>query len=324
MRYLDEVCATPDVLSRVDCGEVPLLTEAPLRIFCGCGTSFYLAGQAALLCRRAGRSAAAAEAVELMENGAPAAPAGTVYAFISRSGCSGETVAAMKIARSAGYRTFYLGCAPGSVLDRSCGASCVLPFAAETLPLESFSFPAQLTALARCCGLEAPSGAIAADYARMLALGRETGRGELRGAEPGRIICLGTPSCMPLMKEIMLKSAEITQKSCELWGILEFRHGPRTWADERCLFAVLPGEKLEAEERRAAAELVSYGSRVLWFGREPLPGGLCVPVDAPFGSVRHALSVSAFMTGLAAELGCAWGVEPSRLRRLTYQVEALR
>lgn len=86
------------------------------------------------------------------------------------------------------------------------------------------------------------------------------------------MICLGAPFYLPLLKELMLKNGEITQKFSEVWGLLEFRHGPRSWADRDCLVTAVPGVRTLAYDRRVAEELVSYGCRVLWCGPEPPPG----------------------------------------------------
>ena len=323
MEYREELLRTPEILERV-MGEGPeeRLVRADKLIFCGCGTSFYLCAQLAKLCAAQGRGAQAVEAVELLDGPPPGYARGTQFVFLSRSGASMETVLAQRIALAAGFATFYLGCTAGSPLDRACGASRVIPYACERLVLESFSSPAQLLCLARCCGLTVAPDA-PARVGEALKQGTAAYREVAAGMEPGRIICLGAPFYRPILRELTLKNGEITQVFSEAWGLLEFRHGPRAWADGRCLVTAVPGMRTLGFDRRAAAELVEYGCRVLWCGPEPPEGVRPVPLGTGQYTVEECLALLAFQTGLAAEIGAERGVDAARLRHVVHAVEAL-
>lgn len=191
MDYREELLRTPQILERVmEEKQEAALTRAPLLVFCGCGTSFYLCSQMAGLCGVQGRRALAVEAAELLEDGIRIREQGAFFLFLSRSGASRETVLAQRAAQEAGFSTFYLGCTAGSPLDLACGGSRVIPFAREALVLESYSSTAQLLCLALCCGLKVSPRT--PDLARAaLEQAEAIYRSALTGMEIRRMICLG-------------------------------------------------------------------------------------------------------------------------------------
>ena len=322
IEYREELYRTPEILERVlTQGPEPLLIQAPELIFCGCGTTYYLSAQLARLCAARGRCAGAVEAVELLDGPLRARP-GAVVCFLSRSGESAETVEAMHAVRAEGYATFYLGCTEGSALDRGCGASRVLPFAKEQLVLESFSFSAQLLCLALCCGVEV-SPQLPQLVCRALLLGGELYRRELAGMDIRRMICLGAPFYMPLLRELSLKNGELTRKFSEVWGLLEFRHGPRSWADEGCLITAVPGLRTLEYDCRAADELATYGCRVVWCGPSPRKGMLHAALGTTRRSVEEVLALTAFQNSLAAEIGRVCGVDAASLPHVVHSVGTL-
>ena len=320
--YQEELFRTPEILARVmKEGPEPALLQARRIVFCGCGTSLYIGGQLAELCLRAGREACAADAVRLWER--PAPREGDIYIYISRSGNSQETVLAQERMKGLGAESFYLGCAPESRLDRSCDHARVLPYANETNILESFSFYAQLLLGGLCFGLEADPG-IPETVASALERGREYGRvwTESRQA-PSRILSLGAPLYLPLQREMMLKDGEITGLPVESWGNLEFRHGPRSWADETTLIHFMPGQGTREWDRNAAAELADYGCPVLYYGEDAPEGTVPAPTGAGSGSLAEVLAAAAFHTALSTEIGKAHGTRPEALRHVVHNVSAL-
>lgn len=322
MQYIEELNRTPEILTRA-LEEAPeaALIQAPLLIFCGCGTSHYLGAQLARLCAANNRPAIAAEAVELLE-ALPSVPPESVFVFLSRSGSSMETVLAMQAVQAAGRRTFYLGCTPNSPLADGCACSRLLPYARETLPLESFSFPAQFTALALCCGMTVPRDTPAI-VRKAFAQARRLYARAVEGMQLHRMICLGAPFYMPLLKELMLKNGELTQKATEAWGILEFRHGPRTWADAHCLITAVPGVRTRQWDVAMGRELVGYGCKLLWCGEDAPDGAIRVTLTAPACSAQAIVELTAFQTALAAQIGLADGVDAAALRNITYCVEVM-
>jgi glucosamine--fructose-6-phosphate aminotransferase (isomerizing) len=324
MKYWDELNRTPEILSRI-VGTVPdaPLVEASLVVFCGCGTSFYIAGQLANLCTEHGKNARAVEAVEIIESSVPIEIPGSVFVFISRSGDSLETVIAARQVIRAGIATFYLGCTENSTLDRECDRSRVIGFAREALALESYSYSAQILCLSLLCNVAREPEGIPTHVEDALRTAERVFRAHFLQMDIARIIFLGASFYMPFLKEMRLKSGEITQKCSEVWGTLEFRHGPRSWADARCLVVVVPGIKTYKYDRKVAEELLNYGSAVIWIGTDPVQGAVNLAWPAPKYSVEEILTLSALLTGLAAEIGESCGIDAAHLSNLDYSVREL-
>lgn len=300
MTYLGELSKTPEVLAKAMAEPAaPELVGKEL-VFCGCGTTFYLAQQAAIQCRLQGIPADAAEAIALVEE-VPEGAAEKTYIFISRSGESMETVLAMEAVKAAGAKTFYIGAVEGSSLDVKCDASRVVAYAREALVLEAYSYYAQMIALLRCCGA-ALSEDLPQVAAKALELGERDGRGILDGMHLERMILLGATLYMPQLKEMMLKCGEITQKPSELWGILEFRHGPRSWSGPGCLIVMAPGAKTRRWDLQVAQELVSYGCRVIWLGSDAPAGARSVDFGQAQYSGEEVTAIGLYITALACQI----------------------
>lgn len=320
--FQKELAKTPQILQLAQRENTePCLVKAPLVVFCGCGTSCYLGAQAAKLCTAHGRPAAAMEAVELLEE-MPAYPQGTVFVFISRSGTSMETVLAQQAVKAAGWTSFYLGCTVDSILHRACDGARVLAYANESMILESFSYFAQFLAAVQCCGIQTCS-MLPQLLRQMQDQARQVYREHIKAVQINRLICLGAPFYMPLLREMTLKNGEITQLFSELWGILEFRHGPRTWADEHCLITVVSGQATQRWDAKVAEELVDYGCKVLWYGETPVAGTTPINVQVPRHSPEEILLLGIFLVELASCIGAAEGVEPDQLRNIEYHVGTL-
>ncbi len=320
MIYKEELFRTPDILRRVLRESTDsLLGDAKRLLFVGCGTSRYIGAQLERLCRAVGREAAALDAVEVLEHPAEKS-GGEVAVYISRSGRSRETVLAAEELRRRGVAGFYLGCTPASPLDTLCDSARVIPWAEETLVLESFSYYAQLLLGAVCCGLPV-GGDIPPLVSDALSRGEEAGRAIVRDRGiPSRIISLASGFYAPLHREMMLKDGEITQLPVESWGNLEFRHGPRSWADETTLIHMIPGTLTRAWDVRVAEELISYGCPLLYYGGDAPEGAMCADPAAPRETTAEVLAAAAFHTAVAAEIGLARGTSPERLRHVVHNV----
>ena len=323
MTYLEELWRTPErVAQALEEPPEPMLADAGMLVFCGCGTSYYLCAQLANIARAYGRRACALEAVQVLEDGVSQLPEDAVFVFLSRSGASRETVLAQERIAGAGGRCFYLGCTPNTPLARACVGQRVIPYGQEALVLESFSSPVQLTCLARCCALPLERN-LPELLTHALAMARQVYASHVRGLPLARLICLGTPFYAPMLRELMLKNGELTGLPSEAWGILEFRHGPRSWADDRCLITAIPGKQTLSFDRRAARELVDYGALVLWCAPDAPEGAIPVPWNARRGSLEESLALLAFQVGLAAELGRERQVDAAHPRHITHHVEVL-
>lgn len=322
MTYQEELFSTPTYL-RMAMNETPdeSLAQASQLVFCGCGTSYYLGAQLARLSIVQGRNAGAADAIELLDGSIPIDKAAT-YVFISRSGNSEETILAQKLVAENGADTFYLGCAPDSRLSHQCRGKRILPYGNEELILESYSFYVQLVGAMRCCGLKVEENTPDV-VSEALELGRQYCSQWLPSHNLSRIITLGSPFYMPVLKEMMLKDGEITQIPAELWGILEFRHGPRSWCDENTLIHFISEEKTYCWDVHVAQELISYGCPVIWYGENAPEGCWHIHLNVPRYGAAEMLAYSAFHTSFAAELARTLNVHPEVLRHVVHNVGEL-
>lgn len=322
MTYKEEFLKIPNILRQVLKEESePCLEKAKRVVFCGCGTSFYMGHQLAHIIKYHGKQAISVSAINLIEEYSDYR-SGDVYVFISRSGNSMETLQAMKVAKSAGAETFYLGCACGSKLDLNCNGSRVILYGKESLVLESYSFYAQFLLAWRCLGLPVENRIPQiAEYAILLA--DDCFEKFCIPEKIKRVICLGASFYMPLLREMMLKNGEITQLPVENWEILEFRHGPRSWADEHTLIYILPWIKNTAWEMRVAEELVSYGCPVIYLFEKKLQGAYSVDFGTNRGSIEESLAAGVFITALALRIGQALQTVPEQMKHVCYNVEEL-
>ena len=320
--YSDELLAAPE---RIRCaiGENASheLLSAQKLIFCGCGTSYYLGAQCALICNVNGRVASAVDAVDILScYTLPEADA--VYVFVSRSGNSEETVRAAMAVKERGAASFYLGCTPGSRLDRICDVSRVLPYGNEKLILESYSYYVQMAGALRCCGIIVDEGLPKLMH-KALEDGREFFSRYWKDMKISRIISLASPFYRPLHREMMLKDGEITQLPSEEWGILEFRHGPRCWCDETTLIHIVSEQTTRQWDLKVAEELIGYGCPVIWYGKDAPKGCFNIDYDVAHRSAAEVLLFGAFHTSIAVETGRSRGTTPEKLKHIVYNVGGL-
>ncbi|MDO4568453.1 MAG: SIS domain-containing protein [Clostridia bacterium] len=325
MNYRAELAKTPKVLRALGSAADMRIDTTQKLIFCGCGTSYYLGAQAAHACGLMGIDAVALDAADALD-GRLAETYGKVLAvFISRSGASFETLEAMRILRARGVRTLYLGCTYDSPLTAGCDQSMTLPFAREPMAMESYSSMSQFCALLRACGAQLSGGDMA--RAARAALDDANSLGRLP-FDAKRHIVLACPYYMPLARELALKFGELTQRPSEAWGTLEFRHGPRSWADESCAVYVLPGVRLREYDAVVAEETAGYGARTFWFGDAPTPRDAVCAARSLGAWERYSpletVYLAVLLTSLAARMGESLGVDASALPNITYAVEKLK
>lgn len=247
-------------------------------LFCGSGTSLYLAQAAASVFQEAtGRVAKAVPASEVfLSPGSTVPRRGPVVAFIiSRSGTTSEAVIAADFLRRTAphVRTVGLTCKAGTKLAATVEAALELPFAEERSVVMTQSFTSMLLALHLIAAVVADDGALRAELARLPALvdgrldefeafGRELG--ERR--ELARFVFLGLGPNGGLAEEGTLKLKEMTQVTCEAYNPLEFRHGPISIVADDTATILLAGERERAYLDDLATDLKGFGAQVAVVG----------------------------------------------------------
>ncbi len=299
--------------------------------FIGCGTSYYLAIVAAsVYSRLTGRCARAVtssdllffpEAITLDEN---------VRAItISRSGETTETVWATEHLVGRGIPTFALTCQPDSSLVRQAHVSYVIEEANEHSIVMTRSFTGMLLFLQKFSALTARDGDFIAQLNRLPDLGetlieryKDTVRSLASVNTYNSVTYLGQGAYYGIASESMLKLKEMALTNTEVFHTLEFRHGPKSVADETSLIIILLSDSAEEQEIKLACELKQQGASVAVIA-ESIPIGIKNAVDLSI-SLDSGLSEYARLNLLlpltqlfAYERAIIKGIDPDKPVNLT-------
>ena len=272
-----------------------------------CGTSWHAALVAKYWLERVARIAVEVDIASEFRYRAPAMPTGGAAIFISQSGETADTLAALRYCREQGQKIIAVVNQPESSIARE--ADIVLPTLAgpEIGVASTKAFTTQLAVLA---GLS-----IAMARARG-AIGRER-EAELVGhlteipsraaevlnhderlrqiaqsiAEARDVLYLGRGSAFPLALEGALKLKEISYIHAEGYAAGEMKHGPIALIDERVPVIVLaPNDDLFEKTLGNVQEVMARGGRVVMISdaagvarlADRLAFGVAVPSCDPF------------------------------------------
>ncbi len=293
-----------------------------------CGTSFYAASVAKYWME--GIAAMPVEvdiASEFRYRGA-AMPEGGVALFISQSGETADTLAALRYARSQGQHILSIVNAPESAIARESDA--VLPtFAGPEIGVASTkAFTTQLTVLA-CLTIVTARARGAIDHAEearlALALTEVPSRvaevlnhdERLRDiahgvAEAAGVLYLGRGSSYPIALEGALKLKEISYSHAEGYAAGEMKHGPIALIDETVpVIVIAPFDGLFEKTASNVQEVMARGGRVVFIS------------DAA-GAARLADLVSATVTLPAVDPFVAPILYAIPVQLLAYHVAVLK
>ncbi len=293
-----------------------------------CGTSFYAASVAKYWME--GIAAMPVEvdiASEFRYRGA-AMPEGGVALFISQSGETADTLAALRYARSQGQHILSIVNAPESAIARESDA--VLPtFAGPEIGVASTkAFTTQLTVLA-CLTIVTARARGAIDHAEearlALALTEVPSRvaevlnhdERLRDiahgvAEAAGVLYLGRGSSYPIALEGALKLKEISYIHAEGYAAGEMKHGPIALIDETVpVIVIAPFDGLFEKTASNVQEVMARGGRVVFIS------------DAA-GAARLADLVSATVTLPAVDPFVAPILYAIPVQLLAYHVAVLK
>ena len=281
-------------------------------LYTGCGSTGHLARALAINHRQSLPTFAWAEtASEFWLNSIPDAPWPQTVVAVSRSGETTETIKACKRAESAGSTLVAVTASPGSTLDEISRHSVIVDFASEESVVQTRSFTsmllAALAAQMAAAGRDAVSelGGIGATGAALIS-DAESAADRLSDTSLTSFYVLGSGFDRPLACEAALKIKEMSSTLAEGIGILDFRHGPISLADEKTAVLVLCGAGL-AHELAVTADIEACGARVITVGPDPR----CTiesPRDAHELETAVARLVVPQITGLRR--GIAKGLDP--------------
>ena len=258
-----------------DLGKVPRITMI------ACGTAYY-AGVVAKywLEQQAGQLVEVDIASEFRYREAPL-PEGGVSLFISQSGETIDTLAALRYARSQGQHIVSVVNVPESAIARE--SDVVLPTLAgpEIGVASTKAFTTQLTALA-CLAIATAKARGTMDAAQVAALSGALTEVPARSAEvlnhdetiralaaelseARDVLYLGRGTCYPIALEGALKLKEISYIHAEGYAAGEMKHGPIALIDEAVpVIVCAPSGPLFEKTASNVQEVIARGGRVIF------------------------------------------------------------
>jgi len=295
------------VSGRLTLPNLPELKRASRLVLVACGTSYYAALAGKYLIEKLARLPVEVEVASEFRYREPVLSPGQVAMFISQSGETADTLAALRLCREAGLGLLSIVNVPESTIARESDA--VLPTVAgpEFGVASTKAFTAQLTLLsalalvlashrghlaeqeearlvralmeapAACAGVLAETGPIEALARDLLAPARD-------------VLFLGRGPGFPIALEGALKLKEISYIHAEGYAAGEIKHGPIALVDENVpVIVVAPSDGLFPKVASNLAEVNARGGRTVFIGDAAglarvsgLAGHLLLPEIDPF------------------------------------------
>lgn len=269
---------------------LPPLPFEPTRInkitLIGCGTSYHAALVAKYWLEGIARVPTEVDiASEFRYRGHDMA-AGGLAVFISQSGETADTLAALAYARRQGQATLAIVNVPESSMARAADCSLLTHAGPEIGVASTKAFTTQLTVLACfAIALAAARGAIDREGERMLARALTEVPGRInevlnhdrRLAEIARdiveardVLYLGRGTGFPIALEGALKLKEISYIHAEGYAAGEMKHGPIALIDENMpIIVIAPSDPLFDKTASNMQEVIARGGRVIFLSDAP-------------------------------------------------------
>jgi len=246
-----------------------------------CGTSYYAALVAKYWIEQFARISVEVDVASEFRYRAPAMPAGGLALFISQSGETADTLAALRYCREQGQHILSLVNVPESTIARASDASLLTVAGPEIGVASTKAFTTQLTALAcvalvlaRCRGaidhdvearlskalVEVPARAaeVLAHDERLRAIAEDI-------AKARDVLYLGRGTSFPIAMEGALKLKEISYIHAEGYAAGEMKHGPIALIDEKVpVIVIAPSDDLFEKTASNVQEVMARGGRVIF------------------------------------------------------------
>jgi glutamine---fructose-6-phosphate transaminase (isomerizing) len=290
-------------------------------IFTGCGSTYYLSVAAAALAREAGIEARALPASELWLYPASSyANKKTLLVAVSRSGETTETIKAVEAfkASSRGI-VITLVCYPQSALAKLGNMNIILEAGQEQSIAQTRAFTVlylstvylvmswskRQVELDQLSNLPTVCKRLLNDY-RTLAE-RHGGNLNLE-----RFYFLGSGMRYGLASELSLKMKEMTLSHSEPFHFMEFRHGPKSMANEDTLMIGLVSEANAPSEQAVLNDMKKQGAHILSLGESKADISLSSNLPE---IIRNTLYLPVIQL-LAYERSLAKGLNPDKPNNL--------
>ena len=260
--------------------------EVPAITLVACGTSSYAAMVAAYWFEDIARLPARVELASEFRYRQPCLPEGGLALFVSQSGETADTLAAMRFAREQGQRTIALVNVRESSMVREADLVLVTQAGPEIGVASTKAFTTQLTVLA-CLALAAARARGAIDHAREAALSKALMEVPARAAEvlnhderlralaldlakTPDVLYLGRGPGYPIALEGALKLKEISYIHAEGYAAGEMKHGPIALIDDGVpVIVIAPSDLLFEKTASNTQEVVARGGKVIFLSDPP-------------------------------------------------------
>ena len=295
------------ITGRLALPNLPELKRASRLTVVACGTSFYAALAGKYLMEKLARLPVEVEVASEFRYRDPVLVPGQAALFISQSGETADTLAALRLCRAQGQGLLSIVNVPESTIARESDAVLTTVAGPEFGVASTKAFTAQLTLLAALALvlanhrghldereevrltralMEAPAvcAAILADPGPIETMARDL-------VAPARdVLFLGRGPSYPIALEGALKLKEISYIHAEGCAAGEIKHGPIALVDENVPVIMLaPSDRLFAKTASNLAEVNARGGRTIFIGDAAglervsgLAGRLILPAVDPF------------------------------------------
>ncbi len=268
---------------RLAAGSLPIDGAVPGRVtIVACGTSYHAGLIAKYWIERLGRIPTEVDIASEFRYREAVLPADGLALFVSQSGETADTLAALRHARAQGQRVVSIVNIPESSIARESDAMLLTRAGPELGVASTKAFTAQLTIMAcLAIGLAVANGAVRADAERALCrallglpakaadaldLGAAIGRLVPGVAEARSALFLGRGTGYPIALEGALKLKEISYIHAEGYAAGEMKHGPIALVGPDVpVIAIAPSDALFEKTASNVAEIGARRGRVIVF-----------------------------------------------------------
>jgi len=302
-------------------------------IFCGCGTSYYLAqSAAAILTRLTSIRTRAVPASEILFFPDVVFPRGEKYLLVpvSRSGTTTETLLAARTARDErGIPTMAISCETGSPLSRESDLTVEFPFQRERSVVMTGSFTTMLVATIHLASVLNDDPVLSRRLREVIRAGEKNIR-QLDAAiariaandDLEHFVFLGQGPLAGIAAEAALKMQEMALGVSHSFHALEYRHGPMSTITRRTLITLLATHAGGPREASLAEDLKKLGGRILVLseaGQREVFAGCDYHLAVPdgFGDALNGLLYMPLLQQLACHRAMARSINPDTPRNLT-------
>jgi glutamine---fructose-6-phosphate transaminase (isomerizing) len=290
-------------------------------IFTGCGSTYYLSVAAATLAREVGLEARALPASELwLYPTSSYSNKKTLLVAVSRSGETTETIKAVQAFKASSRGSVItLVCYPQSALAKLGDINIILEAGQEQSIAQTRAFTVLYLATVYLIMLWSKRQAELDELSnlppmckRLLNDYRNLAEGHGRNLALERFYFLGSGARNGIASELSLKMKEMTLSHSEPFHFMEFRHGPKSMANEDTLMIGLVSEANAISEQAVLNDMKKQGAHILSLGENKADLSLESKVSE---IIRNVLYLPVIQL-LAYERSIAKGLNPDKPNNL--------